>query len=302
MMVAAIAVAALSWRLVFPMLLAADGSPGISLMDARGGVWLAGLLLLLAGLPALLGALYVGSSGNPLSGIFTVGFALMILAGWGGSAEGLLHRQEAWQTGGGGGLFVRLEIELVLWATAWCLLMFLLRRYRDFVRGKLVPRRLKTPYASASQRLTEEDTPKFVLHVTPIVAGLLCAGLGWLLSLVFIQNPSAGQVIGSILLAFTLSSLVARLALPTGNVVFLVLSPLLAGFAAYGHAAVVHASASGTDLIGLMHRGSLMGPAMTLPIHWASAGMVGVATGIGLAQAIDRVRFGTFESPQPRDA
>lgn len=296
MMTAAIALGTLSWWLIFPKLLAADGSAGISLMDARAGLWLAGVLLLVFGLPALCSAIYVGASGNPLSGIFTTGFALMIIAGLGGSAKGLLVRQEAWASGAGGGVFVKLEIELALWAAAWCLLMFLMRRFRTRVRDHWVPRRLKTPYSPSSQRLSEEDTPKFVLHVTPIVSGLLCAGIGWLLCMVLIQNTEAGQVIGAILLAFTIASLTARIALPTGNVVFLVLSPLLTGFVAFAHAAVVHSGASGTDIIGLLHRGALIGPAMTLPIHWASAGMVGVATGIGIAQAIDRVRYGEFEA------
>ncbi|MEM9416426.1 MAG: hypothetical protein AAGA29_13260 [Planctomycetota bacterium] len=302
MMVAAIAAGALSWWLIFPQLLPSDGSAGISLIDARAGLWLAAVLLLVFGLPALASAIYVGAAGNPLSGIFTVGFALMILAGLGGSAQGLLIRQEAWASGAGGGLFVKLEIELVLWATAWCFLMFLMRRFRTRVRDRLVPRRLKTPYSPAGQRLSEEDTPKFVLHVTPIVSGLLCAGIGWLLCMVLIQNAAGGQVIGAILLAFTIGALTARIALPTGNVVFLVLSPLLTGFVAYAHAAVIHSGASGTDIIGLLHRGALIGPAMTLPIHWASAGMVGVATGIGIAQAIDRVRYGELEAAAQAEA
>lgn len=295
MMLAAITVGTLAWMMVFRQLLPADGSAGISLMDARSGTLLAGLLLLVAGLPALLSAVYLASAGNPLSGIYTVGFSLMIVAGLGGSADGLYHRQPTWASGGGGGIFIKLGLELVLWAAAWCLLMFLVRRYRQRVRNRFVPRRLKTPYAAVSERLTEEDTPKFVLRVAPIVAGLLCSAIGWLGCMLLIRNATNGQVIGAMLVSFTIAALTARLVIPTGNVVFLVLSPLLAGFVAYAHSAVVHADASSTDLIGLLHRGALIGPAVTLPIHWASAGMVGVATGIGMAQAIDRVRFGDFE-------
>jgi len=295
MMVAAIALGTAAWSLIYPAPLPADGWAGLWLWDARAGTLWAVVLLLRAGLPALGLALYVSSAGNPLSGIYTIGFSLLILAGWAGSAEGLFHRQEAWASGGGGGLFIRLEIELVLWALAWCFLMFLIRRYRGAIRGRLVPHRLYTPYSSASERLNEEDTPRFVLHVAPILAGLICAGLGWLGCVFLIRNPSAAQALGGIFLAFTVASLTARLTVATGNVVYLVLSPLLAGFIAYAHAAIVHADASGTDLIGLVHREQLIGPALALPIHWASAGMVGVATGIGMAQAIDRVRFGTVE-------
>jgi hypothetical protein len=55
--------------------------------------------------------------------------------------------------------------------------------------------------------------------------------------------------------------------------------------------AIAHGPASPEELIGLWQTGQITGPAMALPIHYASAGMVGVAMGIGLAQAIDRVRF-----------
>ena len=297
MMAAAITLGTLAWLLAFGRLLAPDGSAGISLMDARSGTVWSGLWLLVAGLPALAGALYLAAAANPLSGVFSVGFSLMILAGFGGSAQGLYHRQPGWGSGSGGAMYIRLEIELALWAAAWCLLMFLMHRYRETIRSRWVPGRLRTSYTPAPGKLPEQDTPKFVLHVVPILAGLFCAALGWLGCVLMIQSTSNGQVIGSILFCFTVASLVARLAVPTGNALFLVLSPLLTGFVAYAYSAVVHADASATDLIGLLHGGKLLGPAMALPIHWASAGMVGVAAGIGVAQAIDRVRFNTFENP-----
>lgn len=283
LMLIAIVAAALAWLAIKLPLTAAQGSSGLSLMDARVGVTFACLLLLAAGLPALIGAMYVSASGNPLSGVFTTGFALLILAGQGGSMTGLIHRQDS-----GGGLFVKLMIELGLWAVAWCLLMFLIRRYRDAVRGQLVPPRLQTPF---SRKLTEEDTPRFVLHVAPIVAGLICTTLGYVGCRYLIATPQTGQVIGALLVVFTCAAFAAREFVPTGNVVFLVLSPLIVALAGYAHMAVTHGTASPQDLIALWQTGQITGPARALPIHYASAGMVGVAAGIGLAQAIDRVRF-----------
>ena len=292
MMVAAIIVSTLCLLPILPMLSAADGSSGLSLLDARVGVVSACGLLLLAGVPALILALYVSSSGNPLSGVFTIGFALMILAGLGGSMTGLIQRQADRPSSepSGGSIFMQLEVEMVLWALAWCGMMFLLRLYRTRIRKTLVPGRLQT-FFSTQLPIEEDDTPRFVLHVRPGLAGLLCAALAWVLCRVMMQTPTSGQVIGSILLSFMIAGLCARLILPTGNVVYLLLSPLAVGFATYAIGAVLHGSASADDLVLRWQNGEITGPMFAMPIHWASAGLIGVSTGIGMAQAIDRVRI-----------
>lgn len=291
MMLAAIIVSTLCLMPILPALTAADGSSGLSLIDARVGVvWACGLLLL-AGLPALVIGLYVSSSGNPLSGVFTIGFALMILAANGGSMSGLIQRQadRPRTEPSGGSIFMQLEVEMALWALAWCAMMFLLRRYRLRIRAMTVPPRLKTRFSSMMP-VEEDDTPRFVLHVRPGMAGLLCAALAFVLCRVLMQTPTSGQVIGSILLSFVIAGLTARLILPTGNVVYLLLSPLAVGFATYAIGAVLHGSASADDLILRWQRGEITGPMFAMPIHWASAGLIGVSAGIGMAQAIDRVR------------
>ena len=303
LMLAAIVLGTLCWLPALDLLRAADGSSGLSLMDARSGVFLACGLLFLAGLPALLTGLYVSSSGNPLSGVYTIGFSLMILSGLGGSMTGLIQRQAERPRGepGGGSIFMQLEIEMVIWALAWCLLMFLVRRFRDPIRKSMVPRRLKTNFAKGVP-IEEEDTPRFAIQIRPAMAGLLCAALAWVLCRFIMQTPTTGQVIGSILLSFTIAGLTARLALPTGNVVFLLLSPLLVGFASYAVAAVLHGSASAEDLTILWQRGQIVGPTFAMPIHWASAGLVGVSIGIGMAQAIDRVRVAENAASEEQSA
>ena len=291
-MLAAIIVSTLCMLLILPALTTADGSSGLSLIDARVGVvWACGLLLL-AGLPALLLGLYVSSAGNPLSGMFTIGFALLVLAAHGGSMTGLIWRQadRPRSQASGGSIFMQFEIEMVLWALAWCLMMLLLRKYRTRIRGLMVPRWLKTNF-SIQMPIEEDDTPRFVLHVRPMMAGLLCATFAFVLCKVFMQTPATGQVLGSILLAFIIAGLTARLILPTGNVVYLLLSPLLVGFATYALGAVLHGSASADDLIFRWQRGEITGPMFAMPIHWASAGIIGVSVGIGVAQAVDRVRI-----------
>lgn len=292
MMLTALVISTLCLLPALPLLKAADGSSGLSLVDARVGVVSACGLVLLAGLPALLLGLYVSSSGNPLSGVFTIGFALMILAAKGGSMTGLIYRQADRPTDQpqGGSIFMQLEIEMVIWVLAWCLMMFLLRRYRLRIRSRCVPRILQTNFSSQME-VEEDDTPRFVLHVRPLLAGLLCAVLGWVLCRALMQTPTSGQVIGSLLVAFTIAGLSARLILPTGNVVYLLLSPLLVGFVSYAMGAVVHGSASADRLILLWQVGEITAPMLAMPIHWASAGLVGVSVGIGMAQAIDRVRI-----------
>lgn len=291
MMVAAVVLGTLCWLPILPMLTHTAGWEGLSLMDARSGVAMACLMLLVAGLAAMVSGLYVSSAGNPLSGVYTTGFSLMILAAYGGSMNGLIMRQAERSAGQptGGALFRQLGVEMLLWALAWCLLMFLIRRFRDRIRERLVPRRLKTPFATTAP-IEEEDTPRFVLQVRPAMAGLLCAGLAWVMCRFLMQTDAGAQVIGSILLAFMLAGLTARLAIPTGNVVFLLLSPLGVGLAAYVVASVNYGTVSAEELIQLWQRGTLAGPMYALPIHWASAGLIGVSIGIGMAQAIDRVR------------
>lgn len=289
MMLAAMILGTLCLLPVLPALMAADGSAGLSLLDARTGVLGACGLLLLAGLPAVLAGLYVSASGNPLSGVFSIAFSLTVLAGQGGSMTGLIWRQAQRAAGepSGGSVFMQMEVEMLLWALAWCGVMLLIRRTRMAVRAGIVPHRLKTSF---QHRLTEEDTPRFVLHVRPGLAGLLCAALGWGMCWFLMRTPDTGQVIGSVLLSFVIAALTARLMLPTGNVVYLLLSPLLVGFVAYGYAAVVHGAVSADELILRWQTGQIAPPALAMPIHFASAGLIGVSIGIGMAQAIDRVR------------
>lgn len=292
MMLTALTISTLCLLPALTMLTPADGSPGLSLMDTRAGlVWACGLLLL-AGLPALLLGLYVSSSGNPLSGVFTIGFAFMILAAKGGSMTGLIYRQAERPADHprGGSIFMQLEIEMVIWVLAWSVMMFLLRLYRLRIRRLFVPSILQTNFSSQME-IEEDDTPRFVLLVRPLLAGLLCAVLGWLLCRALMQTPTSGQVIGSILLAFTIAGLSARLILPTGNVVYLLLSPLLVGFVSYAMGALTHGSASADSLILRWQQGEITAPMLAMPIHWASAGLVGVSVGVGMAQGIDRVRI-----------
>jgi hypothetical protein len=291
MMLAALIIGTLCLLPILPMLTAADGSSGLSLLDARIGPVQACGLIILASLPALLLGLYLSASGNPLSGVFTLGFALMILSAHGGSMTGLIWRQaeRPRDEASGGSIFMQLEIEMMLWALGWCAVMVLIRLLRTPIRDRLVPKRLRTTFSSQME-IVEDDTPRFVLHVRPGMAGLLCASLGFVLAKVLMQTPTTGQVIGSILLAFLVAGLAARLIIPTGNVVYLLLSPLAVGFATYAIAAVIHGSVSGDELILRWQRGEITGPTFAMPIHWASAGLVGVSIGIGMAQAIDRVR------------
>ena len=303
MMVAAIILGTLCWVPILGMLMPADGSTGLSLLDSRSGLLLSCVVLLAAGLPALLAGLYVSSAGNPLSGVFTIGVSLMVLAGMGGSMNGLVLRQAEREAGepSGGSIFMQLGIEMVLWALAWCLMMFLIRRFRDRIRDRLVPKRLKTPFTSDTP-IEEEDTPRFVLQVRPAMAGLLCAAMAWIICRFLLQTHANGQVIGSLLAAFLIAGLTARLTLPTGNVVLLLLSPLLTGAATFGYAALMYGHLSPYELIQAWQRGELVGPMYAMPIHWASAGLIGVSVGIGMAQAIDRVRVEEQSAREEKEA
>jgi len=123
---------------------------------------------------------------------------------------------------------------------------------------------------------------------------LSVAGAGLLLLL---RSPDPGQVIGSMLLCFTLAGLLAHQMYPTRARLTLLLAPLMLGTAACAWTAIDAASVE--QLLARYYidypRPSpptipLNPMAMALPIFYASAGAVGVALGVGWSQTIHASR------------
>lgn len=278
MIAAAAVVGGLVWLGAAEPLSAADGSAGLSLLDARVGVLAGGLVLLALGLPALVMGLGVSATGHPLSGVFSVSVGLLFLAGAGGSAEGYLRRHAL--PAGYGWLLV----EALLWAGLVLGLLAAVHRLRPGLRRRLA--RLATP----KQKHWGDEIRLGPPDGRAMLAGVVAAAAGGVGCVVLVQSEATGQVIGSLVLSFTLAGLLAQMLVGPANPVGVLLSPLAVAVGAYGYVLVGAGYGSEDALLAAWYARELPGPALVLPIFYASAGVAGAAMGIGLGQAVHAAR------------
>jgi hypothetical protein len=272
----AIALGALAWLSVRGSLQADDASAGISLFDAHVGPIAAVLLLLAAGLPAVLLGTLTSAWGHPLTGVFAVAVSLCIVAGAGGGIDGFLWRQ----TLPGG--YANLLAESILWLAALAGLLVLVQRLRGPIRRRL-PNLATEQHLGGKMKLRLPDS-------TSIVAGLVTAGIGALLANFLLQSTAVGQVIGSLILAFLIAALLGQIIIPQANPVGILLSPLIVAAATYAYVVFFGGYRGDAAVLAAWYHGELPGLALALPIYYASAGVAGSALGIGMAQAFEHAR------------
>jgi len=255
-------------------LTAADGSNGLSLIDARVGLFVAVLILLAAGLPAIFGALLCSATGNSMAGAFCLSSSLLILASMGGPIDGFFQRAHLPQD------YTRLAIEAGVWLVLLAVVLMIVDRLRVRVRPKLSKITSKQ-HLGATTRL---GVPDF----RSILAGLVTAAFGAFLCNLLIQASDSGQVNGALILGFTLAAIAGQMAVPQRNPLMILVSPLIVAAGAYLWVAYSYHS---TDAL-LVHyyRHDLLNLALGLPIQYASAGVAGCAMGIGMAQSLEYVR------------
>lgn len=283
LLIAAAAIAGgLVWLLAVDALSAADASSGISLFDARIGVLPGLLLLALAALPAVALGLIVSSTGHPLGGVFTVATGLLFLAGAGGSIQGYLWRhglpeQYGW-----------LIAESLLWAGLVLALLAMIRRLRPGVRERL------------DRLATDHHWGDELVIAVPDGRALLAGGISLLgaaaMATLLLQGEQTGQVIGALLLAFLIGALLAQIVVPQPNPTAILLSPLVLAAIAYGRVLFDPTLTTRDDVLRAWYAGALWGPALALPIFYASAGVVGCTLGIGMGQSIHRAREQAVET------
>lgn len=267
------------WLWALPTVMPADASTGISLFDAAAGPVPAVGMLLLAGLPAIGFALAAGTAGNPLSGPFVAAFSLMILAGRGGSSRGWLWRADL------PGAYTTLIGETLLWSAALVGLILAIgvcrraahRRYPNLASWSLADPPPAPPEGPGGWR-----------HIrgADALAGLVAAVIGYVLCGLLIQNAATGQVIGSLVLAFTLASLLAQLLVPHHNPLPILLAPAVAAIAGYTLVLLSPALVDTPAVLEAWYTRQLSGPALALPIQYLSAGVVGCTIGSGIGYAL----------------
>lgn len=267
-------VGALCWLLARNALTAGDGSTGLSLMDARAGMAPGILIVVIAGLPAVIAALIAASTGNPLTGPFVMAGSLLPLAALGGSIDGYLRRADL--PGGYKPLAAEAIIWLILLATAFIAI--------DLLRKKVRPSldRLAVKRHQGSRMTLTQFSGK------PLMAGLITAAAGGFISNILIQTTDGGQVNCGLILGFGAGAMIAQMSVPQRNPLVMLLSPLLVAVGVYLWTAQAYPSADG--LLNDLYTHHLLNLALALPIQYASSGVVGCAMGVGLAQTLDHVR------------
>ena len=271
---AALVLGGLIWLLAVHPLSAVGGWSGISLIDPRASIPLAVVLVLLIGLPAIGLALITASTGHPISGVFVFAAALSFPAGAGGAIDGLLYRAQLPQA------YLYLALEMLFWALLLVGFLVLARQLRGPVRQRFRPLTVKNPQ--------HEQVQLALPNAAAIIAGIVTAILAAVLLSFLVQVSDLGQIIGGLILAFLLASVLTQSLMPQANPVLILLSPALVAIAVYAMTYIRYPTHDA--LIGAWHGSQLIGMAQILPIHYISAGVVGCCLGLGLADYIHRAR------------
>lgn len=267
-------VGALCWLFARGPLTAVDGSTGLSLMDARAGLFPALLILIVAGLPAIIAGLIAASTGNPLTGAFTISLSLLPMAAMGGSIEGYLRRTDL-PAG-----YKPLAVEAFLWLIFMTIVFVLIDRLRTGVRPSLEKLAVKRHMGTRTKMTWPGGRP--------LLAGLVTAGLGAFFCNILIQTADGGQVNCSLILGFGTAALVAQMTVPQRNPLVILLCPMLVAAGAYLYTALAYPSMD--DLLYSLYSHDVLKLSLALPIQYASSGVVGCALGVGLAQTLDHAR------------
>lgn len=259
----------------------ADGLGGWALTDLPGP-WAAAGWLSAGAVPALILAALLAATGNPLTGILTLGTTFLLAVST-GSAAGTLRRAGAATDGGSGAglaLCLRLAAETLTWAVAVAAVWALLTATQRALRPRL-PRRLQTDHAAAAAR--GKTTPSGGGAGTRLGALVATAAVGGAITWMLARNDSAGQAVGAVVVAFAIAPLVGQSVSPSRSPLPALLAPALAGVAGYVYLGLTLGRTSGA-LQRALYDGTLPGVGRVLPVQYAVAGAVGASIGLGLWQ------------------
>lgn len=277
--VVAMVAGAMAWSWVAGLLAAPDGSSGISLMSARVGVAGAVAVLGCAGVVAMMLGVVASATGNALSGVFAVSGSLGVLAALGGPIDGWMLRSRL------PGDYLYLMFEVLLWQAGWVAMVLLIQFNRSSVRTRW-------PALAFEDHLGVDLHVRFP-RVQSLAAGVVCGACAGVVGYFLIRSSDSGQVIGSLLAAFTAGGLVAGLVFPQVNPAGVLFGP---AWVALGSYLCVWVGYSGEQaVLEAWFAGGLPGVALALPIHYASAGVAGCAMGVGLAQGIEAAKVQVVE-------
>lgn len=275
---------ALAWLAVFSAVKSPDGTSGLTLLDhGVSHALFATLLIALAGIPAMVLGLVASSSGNPMSGFFAVAVALCVLAGRGGSAAGFIERSAA--ADNLPGAYVMLMVECLVWQLGVVVMIFAVAKLRSPIKTRL-------PALAFSDHLGV-DTRLHWPALQSLAAGGVTAAVACAVAWAVIRSPDQAQVLWGLVIAFTLGAVVAQSVFPRNrNPVGVLFAPVVC--AMFSYTMVLMSYRSTNEFLRAFFRVALaqagddrvFSPALALPAHYISAGIVGCTLGIGLAQVM----------------
>jgi len=258
----------------------ADGLGGWALSDLTGP-WAAAGWLGIGAVPALMLAGLLAATGNPLTGVLTLGTTFLLAVST-GSAAGTLRRAAAGPaTGGDAGLTLclRLAAETLAWAVAVAAVWAFLTAAQRALRPRL-PRRLQTDHAAAARGKT---TPSGGGAGTLLGAWVATAAVGGTITWMLARSDSGAQAVGAVVVAFAIAGLVGQSLSPSRSPLPALLAPALAGVAGYVYLGLALGRTPGAMQRALFD-GTLPGVGRVLPVQYAVAGAVGASVGLGLWQ------------------
>lgn len=263
------------WTLAVPVLRAADGSNGVSLMSATINPLAATLTALLAGLPAAGMVVVAAAWGRINAGMFIAAAALAAVAVAGGPINGWMWRSEL--PGG----YIGLIIEMLIWQAAIVGLWF-------------AGQKLRMPL---QRRMTDppEDTDEVTgFGQTGVMSMLVSAGAAMFVAWFLLRTSESGQVIGALVAAFAAGGFASRSLFPRATPLAVYLSPAIV--AVIGYALVLMRFTEHDQVLSAWYHVAAVGQtpptkmpptAMALPIHFASAGLAGCTIGVSLGRGDD---------------
>ncbi len=257
---------------------ASDGSEGLTLIEAaRNHPLLTAGWVLILGLVAT-GAAVLGRLGSRVSAALALAAALTVMAWQSGSAEGWFRRMADLH---GGAAYRHLILESSVWLIVWFAWLLGMGAWSRQFPGL------------AKHRRGLGWGPR----LSGLVAGAITAVVGGVMAYIIIQTTARGQVIFGLLVAFTIGGLVSRLFVHRAGPIPVLLSPLLV--ACIGYALVgLQLQDPGALSAAWRSESQALRLGFALPIHYASAGVLGASLGLGLGGMFDDAQWMPDE-PEP---